>query len=819
MARVLSLTFMSLQRDVRLAIRGFAKNPGFTVLAVLALALGIGASTLMFSIVDNAVLNPFPYADQHRLVGIEIHDLAVATSINPSFFTTLQFLEYAERNHVFDSVIGRSFDDMLYRTDTGTEQFNGGVVTPNTFQFLGVPALLGRVIVPDDGKPDAPPVFVMRYKLWAERFHSDRSILNQTFVLNGVQRTLIGIMPPRFAWGNQDMWIPKIVSRSSSDAQDQSRFYQLLGHLKPGISRSQADADLDLLARQLAPLYPREYPSRFRVRSASYAEMVTGDFRTMMLIMLAAVGLVLLIACGNVANLLLARAIAREKEFAIQAAMGATRSRVIQRLMLESLLLAIAGACLGWGFGWAGLKVVLRWMPRQAIPPSAVVSLDGSVLLFTMGITLLTVFIFGLAPALQVSRRDTIAALRDTGKGVSGGFRHGRLRDALVVVEVALSLTLLAGAGLLIRSFIALQDVPLGLQPDHILVVRPALPQARYKTAAAIIGFYRPFVARLQALPGVTSVAAISSLPLYGGIPSDVEVPGKTHSEKWSSAVQLVNDNFFSTLHARLVEGRSFNETELYSARKMVVVNQTFARKYLGTDNPLGAHVQLTNLEKWPDPVLNPSFEIVGVAADMKNQGLQQAPTPEVWIPYTVSGSWFRGVLIRTSQNPLTMVNAVRQQIWATDPAVADTINRTFEDFMNDITYSRPRFTLVILSIFAGLGLALAAIDVYGVIAYTTERQTHEIGIRMALGADRSSVLGYVIAMGLRLIAIGVGAGLLAAIALSQFIRSQLVQVSPYDPLTLGSVVVVLLVTGVAASWIPAHRATRVDPAIALRYE
>jgi len=813
------INLMSLPHDVRFAIRGFIKNPGFAALIVLVLALGIGASTLMFSIVDNAIIDPYPYVDMEHLMAIQIQDLARPEPGGRSAFVAPEFLDYAERNHVFDRYIGRSFEDLLYRTETGTEQFSGGVVTPNTFQFLGMPALLGRIIVPDDGNPDAPPVFAMRYKLWVERFHSDSSILNQTFVLNGVPRTLIGIMPPRFAWGTADMWIPRQISRSMANPQEQYQYYQFFGHLKPGISRAQADADVDLLARQLAPIYPRDYPNRFRARALTFSEWFAGDYRTMLYVMLAAVGMVLLIACANVANLLLARSIAREKEFAIQIAMGASRTAVIRRLLLESLLLAIAGASLGWAFAWGGLKILFTVIPRSAIPPSAVVSLDSRVLVFTVGATLLAVIVFGLIPALQVSRRDTNAALRDGGRGVTGGFRHGRLRDALVIGEVALSLTLLAGAGLLIRSFVALQNVPLGLRPDHILLVRPALPQARYKTAAEVTKFYRPLLSRLQALPGVRSVAAISSLPLYGGLTSEVNIPGKTHSEKWTSFVQLINDTFFSAVQMRFVQGRMFREDELYNARQLMVINQTFARKYLGNDNPIGARVQLTGLAKWPDPVKDPTFEVIGLVADAKNRGMQEAVDPEVWIPYTVTGSFFRGVLIRSNQNPLTISNAVRREVWSTDPAAAPTIFRTVEDFMDDISYSRPRFTLVILSIFAGLGLALAAIGVYGVIAYTTKRQTHEIGIRMALGADRASVLAYVITRGLRLVAIGAVAGLLGTIGVSRVIRSQLVNVSPNDPLTLGAVVLLLLLTGLAATWIPALRATRVDPAIALRHE
>jgi putative ABC transport system permease protein len=432
-----------------------------------------------------------------------------------------------------------------------------------------------------------------------------------------------------------------------------------------------------------------------------------------------------------------------------------------------------------------------------------------------------TAFVFGLAPALQMSRRPLNDALRDSGKGVSGGFRHGRLRSALVVMEVALSLALLSGAGLLIRSFVALQHVNLGFQPDHILVLRPALPQTRYKTAAQLVGFYRPLMSRLRALPGVTNVTEVTALPGYGGPVSEVDIPGKTHAETWSTFNQLVSEDFFSTLRVQFIQGRPFNETEVSGARKLAVINQTFVRKYLGTDAPLGAHIRLRVLERptFADPMHDATFEVIGVVADLKNQDLRFPANPEVWIPYTVTGSFLRGVLVRTRQDPLTMINSVRNEIWAIDPAVASTINRTAEDFINSITYAQPRFTLVVVSIFAGLGLALVAIGVYSVIAYTTERQTHEIGIRMALGADRGDVLRLVINMGLRLVGLGAVIGLVATLSLSRVIRSQLWEVSAYDPATLSAVAILLFLTGTAACWIPARRATRVDPVIALRYE
>ena len=621
-------------RDIRIAARGFANNPGFTLLAILALGLGIGSSTAMFSVIDHVVLNPFPYADSRRMMVIQIHDLAGSIPGGRTYFTAPEFLVYAERNHVFDRVIASTFEDVLYRTGEGTEQFDGRLVTPDTFEFLGIPAMMGRGLIPDDGQPGAPPVFVMRYKLWAGRFRSDPGILNRTFILNGVPRTLVGVMPPSFAWSNGDLWIPQAITRGDAGMLGGvPRYHFLLGHLRRGVSEAEADAELTVLARQVAAVYPRDYPKQFTVRVASLADVVVGNFRATLWMVMAAVGLLLLIGCGNVANLLLARATAREKEFALQAALGASRGRIIRQLLLESLLLASGGGALGCALAWGGIKALAAVIPAQGMPVGLILEMNWRVLVFALAVAMATAFVFGLAPALQTSRRALNDALRDSGKGVSGGFRHGRLRNALVVIEVALSLTLLAGAGLLIRSFAALQQVHLGLKPDHILVIRPALPEARYKTAGQMIGFYRPLLARLKSLPGVTDVAEVTSIPMYGGLPSEVEIPGKTHSEKWNTTFQLVSEGFFSTIHAAFLQGRPFTEAEVSGARKLMVVNHAFAAKYLGNADPLGQRVRLLNLESIPDPVRDATFEVIGVAGDMKNQGLQLPASPEVWIP------------------------------------------------------------------------------------------------------------------------------------------------------------------------------------------
>jgi putative ABC transport system permease protein len=445
--------------------------------------------------------------------------------------------------------------------------------------------------------------------------------------------------------------------------------------------------------------------------------------------------------------------------------------------------------------------------------------MNAAVLLFALVVGVGTVFLFGLVPALQASRCDLHDSLRDTGKGVGRTVGRSGLRDAVIVLEVALSLTLLFTAGLFMRSFVALQEVPLGLRMDHVLTARIPLPAARYKTAAQLTSFFRPLLARLKSAPGIAFAAETSTLPPYGGIRSEVEVPGKAHTEKWDTLFQLCSEDYFSVLRIQFLDGRSFTEAEVNDVRKVAVINQTFRRRYFGNENPIGRGIQLKELKEFSDPLNDPSFEVIGVVADVQNQGLQEPLWPEAWIPYTVTGSFMRGILVRTTSEPKSMIKAVGKEIWATDPSVAMAQPETLEYFLNLFTFAQPRFGLWLVTIFAAIGLVLVTIGVYSVIAYTTSRRTHEIGIRIALGAARADVLNMVLRKGLQLLLAGIAIGLAVSFALSRLIVSQLWGVSPYDRLTLFSVAALLLAVGLIACWIPARRATRVNPSNALRYE
>ena len=803
--------------DLRYAIRTLWRNGAFTAVSVATLGLGIGAATAIFSVIENVLLTPFPYKDARHIVFPRIHGAQQGQDDGRQGYTAAEIMEFSENNHVFDGTSAANEDLILYKHGGGTEQFEGADVTPGTFEFFGMAALHGRVLQPSDYEPGAPPVFVLRYKTWRERFNGDLSILNTTLVLNGTARTLVGIMPPRFGWYDAEVFIPEKLTRDATAGSFPTWF--LVGRLKPGVSEQQAEADLTVIAKHLAKTYPQSYPEQFSVLVRQIGDSVIGRFEATLYTVLAAVGLLLLIACSNVANLMLARATTREKEFALRAALGAGRRRLVRLLMVESLVLAIAGAMLGIFVAWAGLKFLVTAMPQDLIPTESVIELNAPVLAFTLGVAVLTALTFGLAPALQSSRRDLNGSLRDSGKGLSGGFRGRWLRDTVVVIEVALSLTLLIGAGLLMRSFVALREVGLGMRADHVFQTALVLPAERYKTAPQVTKFVRPLLARLKALPGIVEAAESSTLPPLNFNETNIEITGTTHHEEWPASFQQVSDRYFRALRIEFKQGRGFGEAEINDARKVAVVNETFVRKYLPNANPVGQHVRLASLETTAEPLHDPSFEIVGVVGDVTNRGLQTPIEPEVWVPYTIGAAGQQVVIVRTSQDPGTIMHSVRQEVWATDSGVALAFSGTLDDRINQRLYGGPRFGSLLMTIFGCTGLILVTVGVYSVLAYSTTRKTHEIGIRMALGAERGDVLGMVVRSGLRLVVVGITIGVAISLTLGRVIGTQLVGVSVYDPETLVATTLLLTLTAAIACWIPARRAARVDPMVALRYQ
>jgi putative ABC transport system permease protein len=807
-------------RDFRFALRGLLKDRRFAFVSIFALALAIGASTAMFSVVDNALFEPFPYKDQGRLVVVNIRDLD--QNENPrGMFTMPEIQEIREHNTVFESIANNQQDDVIQMGTEASMRLDGNFVTPGSLDLLGVPALIGRALEDADYQPGAPPVFVLRYKTWQGKFNSDSAVIGKTFTLNGVGRTLVGVMPPRFAWGGADLWIP--CSYEAAQTLKSGLFDRLWGfvaRMKPGTSFNEASAEMTVIAKRLAALYPKDYPKHFDVNVESFGHaVVPQQFRNSLYLFLAAVSLLLLIGCGNVANLLLARATTRYKEFAVRSALGASRQRLIRQLLVESLLLALGGAFLGVLFAWAGVRVLSTSMPDNTVASETVIEMNPTVLVFALVIGVGTIFIFGLVPALEASRCDLQDSLRDAGKGLSGTGSHARLRNSVIVLEVALSLTLLFTAGLFIRSFMALSRVPLGFGIDHILSARIPLPPNRYKTSAQIIAFYRPLLERLNSLPGDTSAATASSYPPYDCCPSEFEVAGKSHDEKRNAIVQISSEDYFQVLHIPFLEGRTFLADEVNDARKVAVINQTFRSRYFKNENPIGQRVHLTLMETLPDPVANAWFEIVGVVGDSKNHGLQNPNDPEIWFPYTVYPRPAWALVVRTVNDPAKMIKAIGKEVWSTDPAVAMADPQSMERIRDVDLLAQPRFGLWLVTVFAAIGLVLVTIGVYSVMAYSTSRQTHEFGIRMALGAEAGDVLSMVLRKGTKLLLAGIGIGLAASFAVARTVVAQLWGVSAYDLLSLVAVVVLLLFVGLAACWIPARRATRIDPVMALRYE
>lgn len=803
-------------QDLRYGFRALCKDRGFALLAMFALALGIGATTVIFSVLDNVLLEPFPYRNPDRLAMFFIHDSSRAEQDGRGDFSIAEYLDFKEQNHVFENVIANRNLDVLYTDKEGTQQFRGGETTADTFEFLGIQPLLGRAIVPDDARGDAPPVAVMSYRIWQKEFNGDSKIVGSLLTLNGKQVTLVGVMPPRFLFGGEDFWLPMTLDRG-----DTLPFHRvwLLAMLKPGVSLKAAATDLDVVARRLSSVYRKDYPAKFNVKTMTLADQVVGQFRVMLFALMGAVSMLLLIACSNVANLLLARATAREKEIAIRASMGASRARLVLQLMIESFILAGIGCLTGCLFAYAGIKGVLAALPPDLIPAETVIRLNLRVLLFSVGVTLVTTLLCGLAPAFHSVRGELHHRLKDTGKGTQTGFRHGRFRSGLVVSQVALSIVLLVGAGLMMRSLFALQHVDLGLTADHILVARTPLPKGHYETAEQKRIFFRQVLQKIAALPGVVAATETSTLPPYGGIPSEVTVPGKTHAEAWHSIFQLCSEGYFPTLGIRLMRGRLLSEIDVESARHVIVVNQTLARNFFGSEDPIGKSIKFNLLDTIPESPKDTYFEIVGIVADVKNRGLQESPQPEAFMPYSVSGAFERGVLVRTAVEPLSMLQSVRSEIWSVDRGVALTLTGTLEGYIEQFSYSQPRFGLILFGVFASIGLVLVAIGVFSVMAYSVSLQTHEIGIRMALGAPQNTVLKMVFRKGLFIIAIGIVIGELASLGLTRVIKSQIWGVSSHDPVTFGAVLAVLVAVGLLAGLIPARRATQVDPLVALRYE
>jgi predicted permease len=803
--------------DLRYGARQVRHDPGFTGVAVLTLALGIGSVTVMYSVIRNVLLDPFPYADSRRLVDVLVRDLARPEAVLRGPLPVDEFRDYQEQSHVFDDVIGAQGESMIWTSEAGAEPFSVVHVTPNTFTFLGVPPLLGRALGPDDARPDAPAVAVLSHRAWRSRFGGDPALVGRTIVLDDLPRTVVGVMPPRFEWNVADAWVTERLERGASDAASTSRWFQ--ARLKPGVTLAQAEAELGLIAARRAREHPEQYPKQFRIQVLPVIDWVVGRYRTVLYTLFAAVGLLLLIACSNVASMLLARATAREAEMALRAALGASRARIVRQLLGESLLLALAAAAVGSLLAYGGVEAVTRLMPQQNVPRETVIRLDRPVLLFCLATAVLSTFLFGLVPAVHSVRRDLLAGLRQGGKGLAGS-RHGGARNGLVIAQVALSLVLLLGAGLLMRTFLALVHVDLGFDVANVVVVPFGFPTGQYATPGKKQSFVAQAVERVSGLPGVVTAADMVGWPApFGAFRSEFEVAGRPGASAERAIVRMCGENYVQVMGFKLAAGRVFSPEDLRPARRVAMVNEALVRVAFAGRNPVGNYVTLPGLKSQPDGPDDPTFEIVGVLRDVRNSGIRDASSPEVVLPSTLWRGSVRTIVARTSTDPAVMLETIRREVKRLDRSVAVRNGGVLESEMRDVFHAQPRFVLLVLSAFAVTGLVLVAIGIYGVLAYTVSRQKREIAVRMALGADRGQVLGFVVGLGIRLVAGGVLTGAVASIGTNRLLVNQLWNTTAHDPLTFAFAIGVVILVGLAACYIPAARAVRVDPMATLRSE
>jgi putative ABC transport system permease protein len=802
------------RRDVGYAVRTLARTPGFTAVAVITLALGIGAVTVIYSVLRNVVLDPFPYRDSDRMVDVFVRNgrgERVRTAL-----TIPEFLDYQEQSDVFEDVVGVANDEMHYVSDAGAERVSVVSITPNTFDFLGVSPLIGRHFGPVDAGPEAPPVTVLCHRAWVRLFAADAGVIGRTVLLDDKPWTIVGVMPPRFEWNVADFWIPTVLRRSDPNAAQTFRTFQ--AHLRRGVTVKQAEAQLDVIASRRAAAYPAEYPLGLRAEVITVIDHVVGQFRRTLYTLFAAVGLLLVIACCNVANMLLARATVREREISVRASLGASRGRIVRQLLVESAVLALCGAIAGCLLAYGGIDALARLMPRQGVPWETQLRLDRPVLFFALATSVLATFAFGLFPAFHAARRELVAGSHTGARGGTSTGRQNRMRSALVAAEVALSMILLLGAGLLMRSFFALAGVDLGFDSKTLYVARVAFPPGRTPSPADHYRFYLNAADRLRTARGVVSVALASAVPGAGGTRTLIQVPGMPPDEQPAAFVKLCDEQYHETVGLRLVAGRHISRADMDQGRKVAVVNEALARRYFPGGDVLGRVVRVDRLATLPQRVVDPTFEIVGLVGDVANQGIRLPASPQVYAPLTVAGVSPLFVM-RTSADPETVASSVRGVVRAIDPDVAVPFSASLPALMQRNFYAQPLFSVVVLGMFATTGVLLIALGVYGVLAYTVAQKTRDIAIRMALGGERRHMLVMVLRNGLTTLSIGIAVGLAAGLGTNRLLINQLWNTSPYDPATLLAAVAVIVAIGFLACWVPAVRAMRVEPNAALRQE
>jgi putative ABC transport system permease protein len=810
----------TLIQDLRYGARTLMKSPGFAFVAVLTLALGIGANTAIFSVVNGVLLRALPYYEPERLVMVWADRPILQAQIGLADFpvAVADFVDWRNQNHVFEHMAALRPQRMNLTGVGEPESVIGLRASASLFPLLGSRFTTGRAFLPEEDRAGADRVVVISHGLWQQRYAADPKLIGQKITLENEAYTVIGVTAPDFQFPRRgevpsyfgvsttvDLYLPIAFTPAELNDRQMNRI-GVIARLKPGVRVGQASAEMNAIARRLTEQYPQTNADK-GVRLAPLHQQAVGKARTALLVLLGAVGFVLLIACANVANLLLARAAGRQKEIAIRAALGASRWRVVRQLLTESLLLAISGGAAGLLLAWRGVELLLAVAPDN-LPRAYDIRLDTRVAGFTLLVSLLTGIVFGLLPALQASKINLGATLKEGGRD-SGGLLRRRLRGSLVVSEVALAFVLLIGAGLLIRSFARLTKIDPGLDPRGVLTVDILLPLTKYRDGRSV-AFFQQTLERVRALPGVEAAATVNPLPLSGGHSSGafgIEGRPSPTDRAFNAGLRIISPDFFKTFRVPLVNGRLLAESDGANAPPVVVINESLARKYFADEDPLGKRI-----------TLGATRAIVGVVSDVKHSALDEEAKAEIYLPMAQAPTPLMSLAVRVNGDPMQMVAAVREQVRAVDKDQPISKIETMERLMDKSVAPR-RFNLLLLGVFALVGLALAGVGLYGVMSYTVTQRTREIGVRMAMGAQRGDVLRLVIGEGMKLALIGALLGLGGALALTRLLKTLLFEVSATDPLTFIAIGAALIVVALLACWIPARRAASMDPLVSLRVE
>ena len=805
----------SIIKDLRFAVRGLLKRPGFVAVAVITLALGIGGSTSIFTVVDAALLRGLPYKQPDRLY--HLWEKTPQEQFSKREFSYPDYQDY-QQNNVFEGLAAYTGGRVLL-SGVGDPEFVGGPrVSANFFSVLGVDPIIGRTFQTGEDQPGGPKVAVLNYGLWQRRFGGDPNVIGRALTINGASYTVVGVLPQsfQFALRPNDLWIPYQPTQNQLTRRP-LHGTNLIGRLKPGVDAAQAQSELNVIAARIEKEYSESHAGT-TMRLVPLYEEVIGKVRPILLVLLAGVGFVLLIACANVASLLLTRSLGRQKEVAIRSALGASRWRVVRQLLTESLVLSLLGGAAGLIVAYWSVPALVSALPQNqliAMPFLKTLGLDTRILLFSFGLSLFTGVVFGLAPSLQSSRLDLNEVLKEGGRTMAAGASH-RLRSAMVVTEIALAVVLLIGAGLMMKSLLRLLQTNVGFQTDNLMTMTVVLPAAKFTEANQIINVQQQLQDRLQSLPGVSSAGTIDILPLNGGNTSRFFVDGEPApppGQETEANVRVVSDTYFKTLGVPFLSGRMFDERDGPDKPGVVIIGKTVADRLFAGRDPVGRKLRYSASQGTPDL-------IVGVVGDVKTTGLDESVRPVLYYPFRQSAAPIANFVLRTDVDPNALATSIRKEVRDLEPNAA-ILNLNSMDQMiaqTPASFMR-RFPALLISIFALVALLLASIGIYGVVSYSVSQQTHYIGVRMALGANSSDILRMVLKEGLLLAIAGVGIGIAAAFALMRLLRTLLFEVSTSDAMTFTLVAGALFVVALLACYLPARRATKVDPLVALRYE